>query len=283
MNQETYTIRQMTRKDIDIAIEWAALEGWNPGLHDAECFFTADPTGFLIGEINNEPVATISVITYGTSFSFLGFYIVKPEYRGQGYGLQIWNAGLTRCAGRVIGLDGVVSQQENYKKSGFTFAYRNIRYEGKGGGEMPTDTGLVKLSSHSFEEVYAYDQLFFPDDRRAFLQKWLEQPVGKAIGIVRDDQLCGMGVVRTCCTGYKIGPLYADTPNEADILFRALKAYVPDKEPIFLDVPEKNHNAVSLAEDYSMTVSFETARMYKGKHPELPVERLYGVTTFELG
>ena len=33
-------------------------------------------------------------------------------------------------AARVIGLDGVVAQQENYRKSGFELAYANIRYGG---------------------------------------------------------------------------------------------------------------------------------------------------------
>ncbi len=32
-----------------------------------------------------------------------------------------------------------------------------------------------------------------------------------------------------------------------------------------------------------MTVGFETARMYTGPAPALPLRRIFGVTTFELG
>jgi len=32
-----------------------------------------------------------------------------------------------------------------------------------------------------------------------------------------------------------------------------------------------------------MVVVFETARMYTGAAPQLPLRRLFGVTTFELG
>lgn len=64
-----------------------------PGLHDADCYFSADPKGFLVGLLDDEPIATISVIKYDDAFGFLGFYIVKPEYQGQGYGLQLWQAG----------------------------------------------------------------------------------------------------------------------------------------------------------------------------------------------
>jgi hypothetical protein len=32
-----------------------------------------------------------------------------------------------------------------------------------------------------------------------------------------------------------------------------------------------------------MTVVFETARMYTGEAPRLPLDGIFGVTTFELG
>jgi len=78
MPKNSYTIRTMTRQEVNIAIAWAAEEGWNPGLHDADCFYAADPSGFLVGLLGDEPIATISVVKYGNSFGFLGFYIVKP-------------------------------------------------------------------------------------------------------------------------------------------------------------------------------------------------------------
>lgn len=93
----------MARKEIEMAIEWAAKEGWNPGLHDAECYFAADPNGFLMGLLGDKPIATISAVKYGESFGFLGLYMVKPEYRGKGYGIQIWNAGMRYLEGRSIG------------------------------------------------------------------------------------------------------------------------------------------------------------------------------------
>jgi Acetyltransferase (GNAT) family len=88
--------------------DWAAEEGWNPGNTDMQAFFAADPGAFLIGRLDGEPVASISVVKYGAGFGFLGFYIVRPLLRGKGYGLQIWRAGMARLEGRNVGLDGVV-------------------------------------------------------------------------------------------------------------------------------------------------------------------------------
>lgn len=278
-----YTIRTMTHREIDLAVEWAAAEGWNPGLEDAECFYRADPEGFLVGLLGDEPVACISVVRYGESFGFLGFYIVRPEYRGRGLGLEIWNAGVQRLDGRVVGLDGVVAQQENYRKSGFTLAYRNIRCMGVSRQNRENLMDVVPLSSIPFEELADYDRAFFPDDRRAFLQCWTSREGSRAFAVRQNGKLAGYGLIRPCRTGFKIGPLFADQPGFAESLFRALESSVPEGSAIFLDIPEVNLAALELVRRHEMSVVFETARMYRGAAPQLPVERIFGVTTFELG
>ncbi len=157
MASPNYRIRTMSRDEIDIAIEWAASEGWNPGLYDADCFYSPDPGGFLVGEINQKPVATISAVRYGDTFSFLGFYVVKPDYRGQGYGHRIWDAALQHLSGRNIGLDGVIAQQDNYRKSGFKLAYRNIRHEDITSEKSSYNPAIVDLLQIPFKTVEAYD------------------------------------------------------------------------------------------------------------------------------
>lgn len=115
-------VRTMRPDEVSIAVDWAAAEGWNPGLADGACFAVADPNGFFIGELDGVPAATVSCVNYGASFAFLGFYIVRQDLRGCGYGLRMWNAAIAHAGPRVIGLDGVVAQQQNYQKSGFRLA-----------------------------------------------------------------------------------------------------------------------------------------------------------------
>lgn len=283
MENNRYLIRSMTRPEIDWAIDWAAVEGWNPGLHDADAFYAADPGGFLVGLLDGVPIATLSAVKYGDTFGFIGFYMVRPEFRGQGFGIQIWQAGLARLAGRTVGLDGVLAQQDNYRRSGFDLAYRNIRYQGVGTGSALTDDALVPLTALPFEDVAAYDQRLFPDDRRAFLHSWLTQPNLAAWGLVQQGKLVGYGVLRPCRTGFKVGPLLADSPVLADRLLLALKACAPAGAALFLDTPAINPAALELAQRHGMQLVFETARMYKGPAPQLPLAHLFGVTTFELG
>jgi GNAT superfamily N-acetyltransferase len=163
-------IRAMRPEEIAIAADWAAAEGWNPGLADAASFATVDPEGFLIGELDGAPAATISCVNYDARFAFLGFYIVRPDLRGRGYGLRIWNAAVAHAPARTVGLDGVVAQQENYRKSGFRFAYANIRYGGTVAPAPDALAGIVPLADVPFATVEMDDATVFPAPRPAFLR-----------------------------------------------------------------------------------------------------------------
>jgi GNAT superfamily N-acetyltransferase len=276
------SIRTMRSDEIKIAVNWAAAEGWNPGLTDDACFAAADPEGFFIGELDGAPAATVSCVNYGARFAFLGFYIVREDLRGRGYGLRMWNAAIAHAGSRVIGLDGVTAQQQNYRKSGFALAYANIRYGGTVVAPKAPRGGVVALNDIPLATIEASDATVFPAPRTAFLRVWIGTPghVGRAL--LRDGALAGWGVIRPCRKGYKIGPLVADDRGSAEAVLSALLASVGDGE-IFLDVPGINRDAVALAQDLGLAPVFETARMYTGAIPPLRLERVFGVTTFELG
>jgi GNAT superfamily N-acetyltransferase len=283
MQAERLEIRPMRRGELDIALDWAAAEGWNPGLHDADCFHAADPGGFLLGLVGGEPVASIFAVQYGATFAFVGGYIVKPAFRGRGHGMALWDAAMVRLAGRNVGLDGVVAQQANYARSGFRLAYQNIRFEGAGGGRPVDMDHIVPLASLSLDEVCRYDRDCFPDERTGFLRCWTGQADSVAIGALGAHGLAGYAVMRPCRSGYKIGPLFADTPALAEAMFVSLRGRVAPSAAVYLDVPQANAAATELAARHQLRACFETARMYTGAAPALSMHRQYGITTFELG
>jgi GNAT superfamily N-acetyltransferase len=280
MSKHNYAIRLMNREDVDTAVSWAAAEGWNPGLHDADCFFSADNYGYLIGELNGEPVGCISCVAYGDWFGFIGLYIVKPEYRGQGYGIKLWNDAIAYLKGRNIGLDGVIEQQENYKKSGFKLAYRNIRFEATGDGKLAQF--IVPVADIPLAQILEYDRKCFPVDREIFMTNWFNMPNAVSLAKVENGVLQGFGVIRACGNGYKIGPLFADDERIAEDLYQSLTSHAIGA-PVYFDVPEVNRAAVAIAERHNMKMVFETARMYTKEEPKVDLDRVFGVTTFELG
>jgi hypothetical protein len=280
MKDPSFHVRTMTPEEVVLATDWAAAEGWNPGLADARCFATAAPDGFLLGELAGAPGAILSVVNYDEHFSFLGFYIVRPCLRGRGLGLRIWQVGIARAGSRTIGLEGVVAQQDNYRKSGFVFAYKNIRY---GGWVAPFDTTptTMSLTEVPFDLITRDDAMVFPAARPNFLRNWIAAPGHEARGLIRDGRLAAWGVIRQCRRGRKVGPLIADDRAMAEAVFAALVGTTGGE--VFLDVPQPNGPAAALASSHGLAPVFETARMYSGPIRPVALERVYGVTTFELG
>ncbi|HWL30416.1 MAG TPA: GNAT family N-acetyltransferase [Burkholderiaceae bacterium] len=271
--------------ELDFAVELAADEGWNPGLHDAEAFFATDPGGFLVGVLNDVPIGCISAVRYGQSFGFLGFYIVVPEYRGRGYGLPLWKSALEQFGARNIGLDGVKEQQANYRKSGFSLAYSNIRYAWQ--KRLPSKAALapnlVPANQVVAGSIARYDRLCFPAPRPTFLDAWLNQPDSIALAWWENNTIRGYGIIRRCREGWKVGPLFADNRAIAEMLLFALSHDIADEQSVYLDVPETNKEAMRLAADLGMVEVFGTARMYSRSLPDIETDRIFGVTTFELG
>lgn len=277
-----YKIALMSEQELSTAIGWASHEGWNPGIHDTAVFYQADPTGFLAGKYDGQIIASISAVKYGHDFGFIGLYIVKNEFRGKGFGLALWNAAIESLAGRNIGLDGVLAQQENYKKSGFKLAHRNIRFAGKS-THATSIMPIMSVEQVAFEEIAAYDSQFFPSERSAFLKRWIAPENSKTLLMMVHGKIVGYGTIRACERGFKIGPLNAENSDIAAALFSALSATTPAASDLFLDVPEPNQHAVQLARHFNMSPVFETARMYTKDFPTLPLHKIFGITSFELG
>lgn len=291
-------IRQMSHAEVGELVQWAAAEGWNPGLHDAELFWATDPDAFIAADLGDELIGGGAITSYAGEFGFMGFFIVRPEFRGRGLGNQIWHARLERLRARLkpgasIGLDGVFNMQDYYARGGFVFSHRNIRFRGQfDGADAPAaaeadrddrySRTLIPLTELPFETLLAYDRSCFPAPRPNFLQGWITQQNACALGLLRDGQLSGYAVARRCLEGYKIGPLFADDAEAAQTLFAALAAFA-EGEPVFIDAPDNNPEALALVQRHQMVEVFGCARMYIGPIPDIAHQRVFGVTTFELG
>ncbi|WP_407356390.1 GNAT family N-acetyltransferase [Methanolobus sp. WCC5] len=271
----------MKREEVSFAIEMAASEGWNPGIHDGGIFYDTDPEGFFVAEMDGKFIGSASAVSYGASFGFMGFYVVRPEYREKGIGMALTNACLAYLDRKIIGIDGVLENELKYKeRMGFRSFYSNLRYEGTGGGDIPD--GVIDISDVPFDTLSDYDCKKFFCPRPEFLRSWIQQPGSGAFALLDKETIKGYGVIRKCFEGYKIGPLFADDKDTARKIFHALKS-IAGEDRFYLDVPEPNNDAVSMAEDEGMSIVFKTIRMYKNGEPELPLGSIYGVTSFELG
>ncbi len=188
----SHQVRGMSKAEEHLLVEWAAAEGWNPGLHDADSFWNLDPEGFLGIELDGMFVGGGAVIRHNQSFGFMGLFIVDPKYRGRQLGTKLWMARRDHLLSRLgsdatIGLDGVDAMVPFYARGGFREFTRHRRFE-----LLPADDsaepehGIVDLNDVEFSDVLALDRKCFPGDRQQFLSSWLNQPGGVALGTVDD-------------------------------------------------------------------------------------------------
>lgn len=274
-------VRTLQPAELERLIDWAAAEGWNPGLADAAAFHAADPQGFMGAFVDGEMTAGISAVAYGKTYGFIGLYICRPDMRGKGHGKAVWEAGMARLAGRTVGLDGVDAQFENYRGKGFAPAYRTIRFGGrlKSAPAAASASLIDAVSDRLLPEVVAFDRRSFPEARDAFLEHWLTPPHVVRIA-VSGARIFGYGVMRKCRAGWKIGGLSA-TDEETAVALASSLASVADGD-VFIDVPATRHRFIEFLTGSGLEPGFETTRMYLGGAIPLAPE-LFGVTTLELG
>ncbi|MCL6707513.1 GNAT family N-acetyltransferase [Pseudomonas sp. R2.Fl] len=274
-------VRTLRAEEVAELVGWAAGEGWNPGHADAEAFRAADPDGFFGCFVDGAFAAGISAVAYGEAFGFIGLYICRPEFRGQGFGRRVWDAGMAYLGDRVIGLDGVPEQQADYGSMGFAPLYETVRWSGTAPPAGAIPDGIRPVTSHDLPALTELDRRYFPAPRAAFLTHWLRSP-RTAFVAERAGQIVGFAVVRDCGEGSKIGPLFATEEAVAEDLFAACLASRPGGA-LHIDVPQHQVGFGETLEHAGFTPGFTTARMYRGKPPTVALGGVYGITTLELG
>ncbi|CDZ40877.1 Putative n-acetyltransferase transferase protein [Neorhizobium galegae bv. officinalis] len=273
------TTHALTSSEVEQLVDWARIEGWNPGLADAPVLHAADPQGFIGCFVDGQMVAGISAVRYGSDFGFIGLYITQPDFRGKGFGRKVWDAGMAHLDGRTIGLDGVPEQQANYRSMGFEPTYETFRWSGSLAGSR--DTYVTAITDDLAAAILGYDQAFFPAERDTFLTAWLKPPRAAKV-IIRDGNVRGYAVCRKCHDGYKIGPLFAQTADDAQKLLNACAAEIGN-ETVHVDVPALQTEFSAYLEAHRFVKGFTTARMYRGPVPAVRMPGVFGITTLELG
>lgn len=285
----------MTLDDLQTTLKWARQEGWNPGYGDAKIFFNIDEKGFFMAKTTDgEPIVSVSGVRYSEDYGFVGLYICVPEHRGKGYAKSTFGYAIRHLEGKVMGLDAVAAQRSNYAKWDFTVAHKNIRF----GGVVDLDalpppsvpTGeagdcivVEDLKEVRIGAILKFDEKYVPAARERFMRAWLTAPGHVVRVAIVGDEIKGYGVLRPCCDGPRIGPLFAESVAIADLLIRELIAGTSQGAKVFIDIPEPNQASIELAGRLGLTGMFDTYRMYRGPTPKLPVECIYGLTSLEMG
>ena len=283
-------IRTASAADVGLLQEWALREGWGAGVGDIEAFHRVDPEGFLVARLEGRPVGSISAVRYGDSYAFIGYYIVEQDLRGQGIGHALFDAALVHVGARSCGLDGVAAQVRTYESLGFAPAYAMTRFTGSTPIASSTLAGealdVAPVTGDDIAAIADYDAAHVPVRRDALVRAWLDAASPRrTFAVRRRGAIAGYATVRPAeGGGSRIGPLFADDLAVARALLGATAvAALMWGDEIAIDVPRPHTQAVDLMESLGFSGGYTCTRMYRGAVRALPLDRIWGNTTFELG
>lgn len=273
-------VRSMTLDDLALVLRWAGDEGWNPGVGDAPFFIAPDPSGLLVAEVGGEVVGSIGMPRFGAGYAFAGLYIVRPDHRGGPVGARLGLAALRHAGDRMVGTDGVLERVADYEALGFVAVHAHHRHSGT---PRPAVHPRVRPPlPGDIDALVAIDDACFPGDRQSFMRAWLGGDHVVRVWVGDAGAVSGFGVARQAVDGWRVGPLLAPHAEAAEAIMRDLAAAVP-KQALHLDVNTGNPDAVNMARDVGLSPGFECVRMYRGGMPGLPLSRMWGACTLELG
>lgn len=282
-DHKTWRAKAASLEEWEIVHEWARAENWDIGYGDAERFFKVDDQGFYLAYVNDQPVASVSVVNYTDKFAYAGFYLVAPGLRGKGYGLRLSYEAFHHCENRSVGLDGMPVQESNYKKGGFVTYYETSRLVGVVKDIVICPDGVDEITDKNISDVIRYDEKITGYPRDALLKDWFNGEERYGYVVNSDDGLLGVIGIRRSTEGYRIGPLYSENKDVLKKLFECALSRVPVGKKVTVDAPTTSSDFIELLKAQGYEQIFHTLRMYRGEEPSGDKEKIKAIVSLELG
>ncbi|EEP98512.1 GNAT family N-acetyltransferase [Yersinia ruckeri] len=280
---KAFSVHLATPAEWQSAVEMARNEHWDLGHGDDRIFLNVDKNGFFIGRTEGRIVASISIVNFDPGYAHLGHYIVTPEYRGKGLGLELWTAAIEHAGERCIGLDGMPMQEENYKKWGFRTHYHTYRIQGRASGIAIKADNISEVSSHHLSAIADFDTSFSGCNRASLLSSWFTADNRQGFVVTEGASVKGVIALRPSDEGYRIGPFYAPDENHAIALLQTALGALPKNALVTLDVPEQAGATLDVLKVAGFSPLFHTCRMYRGTPPVSYQKGNNAVASLELG
>jgi len=281
-------IRTMTAADVPFGLHLSTQAGWNQLAADWQRHLALEPAGVFIAELDGVPVGTTATCRFGP-VAWIAMVLVAESVRGQGVGKALMTHAIAYLDGHgaaSIRLDATPLGQPLYEKLGFTAEFALTRYAGtlQAVADYPYHekaSPVATAAPAQYAALCAWDRAVTATDRRGLLlQLFAEQPaVVRLVG--SDGQVAGFMASRPGAHARQLGPCLGTTAAGAALFADAWERHAGER--VFLDVPDDNRPAVTLALQMGLTAQRPLVRMGRGVRVAEDVSRLWASFGPELG
>ena len=193
----TFSIRPAKLADVPLINDWARREGFAPGTGDVDIFRQTDQQGIWTGCLGEDPIGCIAGIRYNHAYGFIGLYIVRPQQRGHGFGMKLWQTALDHLRDvNCIGLEAAEDRIDDYSSWGFQPASITTRWQLEAdslpetfkASEIPQGLRLIHGDDIPEPKIQIYDADRELSPRPHFLSDWLHHPAGHVTALLDTQQ-----------------------------------------------------------------------------------------------
>ena len=224
------------------------------------------------------------------STGFIAFYVTNKTWRGKGIGRKVFDLSCQALGKRQLTLNGALDRQGMYVAGGFKVStFTLVTYEGsikelKLDEEEFQKKETIEVSTIKdvgFQKILDYDQKIHPMPRRKAL-KWFTDFSHVALAVTKDGVVQGWGSLYKAHRGFRLMPLYADSPELARVLLHKLVKSVSNNMEAGIEVafPDDNKDAKAMFEELGMTRGQQNKRMFTEFDVPIQNQRVYSVLNY---
>ncbi|OWF51500.1 hypothetical protein KP79_PYT22225 [Mizuhopecten yessoensis] len=283
----------MESSDIPQVHGLLAEQGWVMEKAYFDCAFKTDPRGFVVAETpSRKLIGCHGFLAHDPSMASMGLWIVDRESQSERVGHQMFGDLAQRfSAGTNIGTfiwpHNVDRIKDHYGISVLKSYMTWYNY-----GRIDPDTlkpctderfKILPASDVDMADILSYDAEIHQIPREAYIQNWIHHEQSKTYVAMRNNKVCGYGVLRSQDSFNQIAPLYADNKHIAKAIIRHLAKHVPG-QTVGFSSPLQNSSAIDFAEANNMMKYGRPLLMifYKNKI-DIDTDRVYAVSSNSFG
>jgi GNAT superfamily N-acetyltransferase len=285
MNADKIVIRPMQGEDIHGAMRLKAAENWNQTEDDWRTLLKLDPHLCLAATSDSKLVGTVTATNYTNELAWVGMMLVDKDFRGMGLGKRLLTTLLEKLgAFQSIKLDATATGLPLYNSLGFSEELsidRMVTTHLEESLRSEAHHAVKPLSPARWLDVMDLDRAFFGVDRSRLMAEILL--INKGWYVEREGRMTGYLLVRLGSNYTQLGPLSAETAEDAEMLLRSVLPYFSEK-PVLLDILQDKIDLKEFLLSCGFNVQRSFTRMFlKGNSFAGSVQNQFLIAGPELG